>query len=71
MDDDVLRPINIDEDETLDEVDELDDGLLLDGGKKKAKKDLDGDDSLDELAESEEGTLPEDAFDDVEPEDLW
>ena len=48
--------------------DDFDDGLTP--GKKKPKKDLD-DDSLDALAEEEEGVLPEDSFEDGEPEDLW
>ena len=69
MDDDLIKPLNTD-DEELEELDDLDVSLLPDAGKKKAKKD-DGDDSLDALAEEEDGVLPEDSFDDVEPEDLW
>lgn len=72
MDDDELRKLP-EEDvlEDLDDVEDLDDDPLADGIKKKGKKLEDGDDSLDALAEDEDGILPGDAFDDVEPEDLW
>lgn len=71
-DDDSLRPINIDEDEEVADLDDLDsDEDILEVGKKKPKKGLEEEDSLDDLAEEEDGILPEDSFDDVEPEDLW
>jgi hypothetical protein len=40
------------------------------GKKIKKPKEVE-EDSLDALAEEEETVLPEDGFDDVEPEDLW
>ncbi len=71
-DDDSLRPINIDEDEEVTDLEDLDsEEDILDAGKKKPKKSAEEDDSLDDLAEDEDGILPEDSFDDVEPEDLW
>jgi len=72
-DDDSLRPTNLsDEDENLTDLGEIDsDEDILGDGKKKPKKTADEDDSLDDLAEGEDGTLPEDSFDDVEPEDRW
>ena len=60
-------------DQELKDDDELEGDLdeILTPGTKKPKKDLD-DDSLDTLAEEEESVLPEDAFDDTEPDqDLW
>jgi len=47
---------------------DFDDGII---GKKKPKKDLGDDESLNDLEEEEFDALPEDSFDDVEPEDLW
>lgn len=71
-DDDSLRPINIDEDEEVTDLEDLDsEEDILGIGKKKPKKGLEEDDSLDDLAEDEDGILPEDSFDDVEPEDRW
>ncbi len=72
-DDDSLRPMNLnDEDENPTDHGDMDsDEDVLGDGKKKPKKTADEDDSLDDLAESEDGTLPEDSFDDVEPEDRW
>ena len=64
MDD--LDPEIKEEEEVEDELDET----LEPGAKKKSGKDLD-EDSLDALADEEEGVLPEDSFDDAEPEDLW
>ena len=67
MDDD-LDPKDKDLEETVDELDSLDDDLVL--GNKKPKK-LNEDDpveSLDALADEEVDVLPEDSFDD---EDLW
>ncbi len=42
---------------------------VLSPGKKKPKEVEE--DSLDNLAEEEAEVLPEDAFEDSEPEDLW
>ncbi len=70
-DDDLIKPLDLDSDEDAEELDDLDDPLLPGVGKKGPKKDLEGEDSLDALAEEEDGILPEDSFDDVEPEDLW
>jgi len=62
----LLDPELKDDDELEGDLDEI-----LTPGTKKPKKDLD-DDSLDTLAEEEESVLPEDAFDDTEPDqDLW
>ncbi len=70
-DDNSLRPINIDEEDELADFGDMDhEEDLLGEGKKKAKKES-GDEDLDELAEEEDAILPEDSFDDVEPEDLW
>jgi len=67
MDD--LEPIK-DEDLDEDELDgDIDDPLLP--GKKKPKAKDDDTLSLDDLADEEDDGLPEDSFDDVEPEDLW
>ena len=67
MDDD-LDPKDKDLEETVDELDSLDDDLVL--GNKKPKKHLEDDpvESLDALADEEGDVLPEDSFDD---EDLW
>ena len=66
MDDPLLDQELKDDDELEGDLDEI-----LTPGTKKPKKDLD-DDSLDTLAEEEESVLPEDAFDDTEPDqDLW
>ena len=66
MDDPLLDPELKDDDELEGDLDEI-----LTPGTKKPKKDLD-DDSLDALAEEEESVLPEDAFDDTEPDqNLW
>lgn len=70
MDDDLIKPLNPEDEEELEDLDDLDDPLLVDG-KRKAKKDLEGDDSIEDLAAREDDLLPEDSFDDVEPEDLW
>lgn len=48
---------------------DLDDDILP-SKKPKGPKDID-EVSLDELAEEDDEVLPEDRFDDVEPEDLW
>ncbi len=65
MDDPLLDPRIDDEEEVEEDIDDI-----LTPGVKKPKKEVE-DDSLDALAEEEDGTLPEDAFDDSEPEDLW
>jgi hypothetical protein len=70
-DDDSLRPINIDEDEEVTDLEDLDtDDDILGDTKKKSKK-VSEDEDLDELADEEDAILPEDSFDDVAPEDLW
>ena len=70
-DDDSLRPINIDEDEEVTDLEDLDtDDDILGDTKKKSKK-ISEDEDLDELADEEDAILPEDSFDDVAPEDLW
>jgi hypothetical protein len=43
----------------------------LNPGKKKPKAKDDDTLSLDDLADEEDDGLPEDSYDDVEPEDLW
>ncbi len=70
-DDDSLRPINLDEEDLgdLEDVDIEDEDVLA--GDKKGKKNLEDEDSLDALAEDEDIILPEDSFDDIEPEDMW
>ncbi len=65
MDDPLLDPELKDEEEVEEDIDDV-----LSPGSKKPKKDVE-DDSLDALADEEDGVLPEDAFDDTEPEDLW
>ncbi len=66
--------------ELLKEVEDADDEITEDilgvpGVGKKPKDDDDvkelEDESLDALADTEDGLLPEDSFDDVEPEDRW
>ena len=67
MDDDAIDPKDLDEeDENIGEEDDFDDT----SSKKKSKKPTE-DDSLDALADEEDEALPDDAFDDVEPEDMW
>ncbi len=65
MDDPLLDPELKDDEEVEEDLDDV-----LSPGGKKPKKEVE-DDSLDALAEDEDGALPEDAFDDTEPEDLW
>ncbi len=71
MDDELEKDIDpVDEEEDSDDLDDISiPGKIPGKGKPKAKDDdlL----SLDELGEEEEDALPEDRFDDVEPEDLW
>jgi len=65
--DDELEPKDIED--TEDDLDDDADDILA-PGKKKSKKPAE-DDSIEAMADEEDELLPEDHFDDVEPEDLW
>jgi len=69
MEDDLEKDLDEGEDEEFDP--EMD--PFMPGSKKKKSpgEELGEDDSLDSLAEEEDQILPEDSFDDEEPEDRF